>query len=584
MSSLVLGTAGAFIGNMIAPGIGGQIGYALGSMVGGSLFQETQKFEGTRLNDLSIQANTNGLPITRGWGTFRTSGNVIWTSGYTEIKTTTEQGAKGGPTAEITNYTYTMNVAIAVHDGEISAIRRVWANKKLGADFSNNNTGSAGNLAKYMRVYKGTEFQQVDSLIQQYEGEYTPAFKGISYVIFENLPLEEYGNQIPQFEFEVVVGQLVSTDYNFVTIPNFNGTTGPIMQLYENTGDKHLYTFNTTYDGVYKSYIQKINQDTMSIVQENTIGDFWFKEYTNTPRRNYITNDVYGNMYSYRTSTSNQYAIIQRLDKNSLSNINYIYTDYSTEMQSLQTNRIESASNLYTKTDGITITMIGRLVSTGNITKLAVKEFSTINGVTSATSPMLELTKSSINSNLIGTYYKQNDAHYFISYIGDTSIPFSGIYKPILNIANKDFLFEDVLRLSDGTQSEYVFDVIIDNLRKKLYVFTNKDGISLNSQEIKIIQINLNNLSIENTLVLPNIGVNWYYTLYPVLNSSDNTIVLFQSNTNLGLVKYISIHCNNFTKNETEYNISTLNNIYPSYNIYIIRMTTIMLIINGTLS
>jgi len=109
MASLVLGTVGSFIGNAILPGIGGQIGYALGSMVGGALFQETQKYEGQRLNNLNVQSNSNGMPIHKGYGTWRDGGNIIWIGGFTEHKHTETQGGKGGPTAEITNYTYTVS-------------------------------------------------------------------------------------------------------------------------------------------------------------------------------------------------------------------------------------------------------------------------------------------------------------------------------------------------------------------------------------------------------------------------------------------------------------------------------------------
>jgi hypothetical protein len=54
-----------------------------------------------------------------------------------------------------------------------------------------------------MRVHLGDETQAPDSFIAAKMGADTPAYRGTAYVVFEELPLERYGNRMPQLSFEV---------------------------------------------------------------------------------------------------------------------------------------------------------------------------------------------------------------------------------------------------------------------------------------------------------------------------------------------------------------------------------------------
>ena len=56
-----------------------------------------------------------------------------------------------------------------------------------------------------MRVHRGSETQAADPLIVAKEGaDNAPAYRGLAYVVFERLPLADFGNRVPQFSFEVV--------------------------------------------------------------------------------------------------------------------------------------------------------------------------------------------------------------------------------------------------------------------------------------------------------------------------------------------------------------------------------------------
>lgn len=277
MAGLALGVVGGVVGGLVGGPIGSSIGWSLGSMAGNYLFAPTQKQEGPRLNTFNIQTNTNGIPITKGWGTFRTAGNIIWFGGFKEIKKVETQrasgGKGGGPKVESTTYSYTSSFALAIHDSEISGIRRIWANKKLVYNVANNNTGLTTNIAPYMRIYLGTETQEPDSLIQEKHGDYTPGFRGIAYVVFENLPLGDFSNQLPQLEFEIVrkngninndklyPREIGSDHYEW-----FNDQSQEVSQIQsiiEHPVTKYLYTVNA---GFGEAVISKVNPKTMTII------------------------------------------------------------------------------------------------------------------------------------------------------------------------------------------------------------------------------------------------------------------------------------------------------------------------------
>jgi hypothetical protein len=59
-----------------------------------------------------------------------------------------------------------------------------------------------------MRIYLGTETQDADPRMEswcedRYGADSCPAYKGTAYIVFEDLPLEKFGNRIPQISVEV---------------------------------------------------------------------------------------------------------------------------------------------------------------------------------------------------------------------------------------------------------------------------------------------------------------------------------------------------------------------------------------------
>ncbi|SFC01257.1 baseplate multidomain protein megatron [Tropicimonas isoalkanivorans] len=208
MATLVLGAAGAAIGSSIggailgvsAATIGGFVGSTIGSVVDSwivSSLAPTQRIEGPRLDSLRITASTEGAVIPRVYGRMRMGGNVIWATDFREeTKTTTQGGGKGGGgggKVKTTEYLYYASFAVALCEGPITGIGRIWADGKL--------LDTAGIT---WRWYPGDESQTADPFIAAKMGAAnTPAYRGTAYVVFEELPLGNYGNRLPQLSFEV---------------------------------------------------------------------------------------------------------------------------------------------------------------------------------------------------------------------------------------------------------------------------------------------------------------------------------------------------------------------------------------------
>lgn len=213
MGQLLLAAAGA----AVAPTGYASIGWAIGSFIGGQLFgpkPEDVVREGPRLSDLRVQSSAYGRMIPIVFGTVRLTGNVIWSRPIEETITTTseEQGGKGGggQTVTTTTYTYTIDFAVALCEGPIIGIRRIWANGDLiydvGASASVESHVASNGIAAAMRVYTGSTTQEPDELIVAYEGAgNAPAYRDTAYVVFDDFALGAYNNSLPQLDFEVVV-------------------------------------------------------------------------------------------------------------------------------------------------------------------------------------------------------------------------------------------------------------------------------------------------------------------------------------------------------------------------------------------
>ncbi len=225
--NLVGGVVGAVIGFYAGGPAGAAQGFATGySLTAAATADPTQvEQEGPRLEDLAVQSSSYGQPIPHVYGTFPVAGNVIWLENnrIEEVKTTEteEHGGKGGGGVETTTttYTYYATFALSLCEGPIRGIRRVWANGRIiytaaedvgpnevlgGARVVGDGTGT-DEPGRYGRivVYTGTETQNPDPRIEADRGT-VPAWRGLAYIVVEDLELSDFGQRIPQLQVEVV--------------------------------------------------------------------------------------------------------------------------------------------------------------------------------------------------------------------------------------------------------------------------------------------------------------------------------------------------------------------------------------------
>lgn len=186
MAQVVLTSVGQAIGGPIGAVVGSMVGRAIDQRVMSSLEPARQK--GPRLETLKVQGTAEGAPMAAVFGRARVTGQMIWATRFMEGRNTSA-GGKGGP--RTVEYDYSLSFAVALCEGEIDGLGRVWADGRT-MDLS----------GVTMRVHRGGPDQTPDPLMEAVEGA-APAYRGVAYVVFEDLPLGPYGNRPPQLSFEV---------------------------------------------------------------------------------------------------------------------------------------------------------------------------------------------------------------------------------------------------------------------------------------------------------------------------------------------------------------------------------------------
>jgi hypothetical protein len=177
--------------NLILSAIGYYFGGPIGAMIGSMIANEIdpQRVEGPRLTDLRQHGSEYGRPIPIIFGTVGVQGNVIWQMPLIEVENTDQEC--GGP--EVVTYTYFANFAILFAEGEYNVLK-MWAGHNRRPIFDGMLTEGNG----VVRIYRGTEDQLPDSLIESDKGiGNVSAHRGYCYVVFEMFPVAKDGNQIP---------------------------------------------------------------------------------------------------------------------------------------------------------------------------------------------------------------------------------------------------------------------------------------------------------------------------------------------------------------------------------------------------
>lgn len=190
MATLLLTAAGSLLGP-----IGGAIGSLVGRQIDSAIFGGGSQ-TGPRLKELAVTTSSYGSALPRIFGRMRVPGTIIWATDLVEHREKSG-GGKGRPS--VTTYSYSASFAVALASRPIKGIGRIWADGNLLR-------GAAGDLKVdgTYRLHTGERDQLPDPLLAAAEGfTFCPAFRGIAYLVFEDLDLADFGNRIPALTFEV---------------------------------------------------------------------------------------------------------------------------------------------------------------------------------------------------------------------------------------------------------------------------------------------------------------------------------------------------------------------------------------------
>jgi hypothetical protein len=189
MAALILSNVGSALFGPVGGFAGALAGGRLDAIALASL--SPARGSPSRLSQLKVQGSTEGASLPIVHGRARLTGQVIWASPFRETVRTSRPGGKTGP--RVTDRAFSISFAVALCEGPIAGVGKVWAN------------GEPLDMSQVThRVHAGDEDQTPDPLIEAVEGlDGAPAHRGIAHVVFEDLPLEAFGDRIPHLSFEV---------------------------------------------------------------------------------------------------------------------------------------------------------------------------------------------------------------------------------------------------------------------------------------------------------------------------------------------------------------------------------------------
>lgn len=262
MATLALSVVGAGIGSYT--GIGAGTGWQLGSALGQALDSDALN-QGSSLTDLKISGASYGVNIPTLFGTMRLGGNIVWAAPLEAREAQKETGGKGGvsPTSSQSAYDYFASFAIGLARGEVGDVLKIWADGTLLYDVTAAGEVRVPNLQ--FRFYPGDAEQLPDSIMEADLGVgHVPAYRGLSYMVFDQLPLASYGNRIPNIEvllttdgvsyFPKIVGDSIDVEASSMAYDALRG---------------HLYTYE---DIGSTDKVRKFDLATLSLLNDAEIG------------------------------------------------------------------------------------------------------------------------------------------------------------------------------------------------------------------------------------------------------------------------------------------------------------------------
>ena len=252
-----------------------------------------------------MAASTYGGVIPVGFGTQKVAGAIIWATDIREEKHTEYQGGSlfGGGT-KVVEYRYFASFAVAFGEGPAGAVTRIWAGDKLIARLRSSDHAKANHPKYRFRIYLGNEDQQPDPLIKKHvPANAAPAHRGLVYIVFEDLPLDEFGNRMPPITAEVSWAGAADAVANTAAI---NSSYQPDHFTIDPTRNRGFVRTGST------GSLVRLNLNTMTEEFRRPITEIYpgFPVHTNAG-----VVDPDGNLFTFATATSSR---VIKIDGDSL--------------------------------------------------------------------------------------------------------------------------------------------------------------------------------------------------------------------------------------------------------------------------
>ena len=216
-----MGTLFQFLFSIGGGLLAGPWGFLGGSLLGAILFPGKLP-SGPQLDDLHIQVSTYGVVVKRAWGSVRIAGNIIQATDLIEHSQTRRSGGFlffPGPAQKV--YYYTATWAVALCEGPVDSIRKIWADGKLIFDMSDGATaaershsqGLLDSPSRGITLHLGDSDQAADAdLAALVPAGQQPGYQGLAYIIFRDYRLDNFGNRIPVITAEVITRAQTAPD------------------------------------------------------------------------------------------------------------------------------------------------------------------------------------------------------------------------------------------------------------------------------------------------------------------------------------------------------------------------------------
>lgn len=211
---------GMVVGGVVGFFAGGNV--ALGASIGGAIGGYIDPPKGPKgrppsASDLAVQTATYGAPLSDGYGTYGTLGNVFWVEGNTlRAEEHKAEGGKGGGATGPSTYDIFGTFAVGFGEGEIDGYGRIWFGSKLVCDFRSSDVGTIIATTENggsITLYTGSASQLPDPRIQADMGAAnTPAYRGLHYIVVSDWPMADYGNSLMGLQVKAEIVRTATFD------------------------------------------------------------------------------------------------------------------------------------------------------------------------------------------------------------------------------------------------------------------------------------------------------------------------------------------------------------------------------------